>query len=129
MWPARPGAPRACARAGAPARMEATSRGPAGEGAVAGGEGAVARVSRGHLARASFRGLMESRSCALCAARAERSEALARHLRPETGCSATKLLLSLFFLLSVELKLKAGWGSTGTNCWERLGRSISRERC
>lgn len=74
MWPARPGAPRACARAGAPARMEATSRGPAGEGAVAGGEGAVARVSRGHLARASFRGLMESRSCALCAVRCARGE-------------------------------------------------------
>lgn len=101
-----------------PRLFEATRRGPAREGAVAGGAGAAARVSRGQLARASSGGLMESRSCALRAARAERSEALARHLRPETGCSATKLLLSLFSFSGTETE-----GGLGKHGKELLGEA------
>lgn len=104
MWPARPGAPRACARPGAPAGGEATSGGGRAGGGSRGGRGT------GQAARPRVLPPADGEPKP-CAARAERSEAPVRHWRPDTGSSATKLLLSLFSL-SVELKLREGWERT-----------------
>lgn len=66
----------------------------------------------------------------LCAVRCARGEERGpgASFAPGDGLLGNQTV-AIAFLLSVELKLKEGWESTGKNYWERLGRSVSREKC